>query len=55
MPSSPEWFPDSRTARIGIRASDAGPRVTVYVEDSDANKGNATATFAGEIIDVQTA
>ncbi|PTR43234.1 uncharacterized protein DUF1707 [Rhodococcus sp. OK611] len=48
-------LPSGRIDRVGIRASDAEPRVTVYVEDGDAYKGNVTATLRGKILDVQAA
>nr|WP_246045148.1 DUF1707 domain-containing protein [Rhodococcus oryzae] len=37
------------------RASGTEPRVTVYVEDGDAYKGNVTATLSGKLLDIQVA
>ncbi|AQA22697.1 hypothetical protein BTZ20_0699 [Rhodococcus sp. MTM3W5.2] len=48
-------LPSGRIDRVGIRASNAEPRVTVYVKEGDAYKGWVTATLRGEIRDVQAA
>lgn len=48
-------LPSGRIDRVGIRASSAEPRVTVYVEEGDAYKGWVAATLRGDIRDVQAA
>ncbi|MCL2532966.1 MAG: DUF1707 domain-containing protein [Nocardiaceae bacterium] len=47
--------PSGRIDLVAIRASDGEPRVTVYVVDNDESRGSVTATFGGDIVDVQTA
>ncbi|MBM4727863.1 DUF1707 domain-containing protein [Rhodococcus hoagii] len=51
-------LPSGHVDRVAIRAlrSPSGvaePRVTVYVVDADVAKGNVTATFTGEVVEVQ--
>ncbi|WFR71834.1 DUF1707 domain-containing protein [Prescottella defluvii] len=47
--------PSGRIDLVAIRAYDGQPRVTVYVVDNDESRGSVTATFGGEIVEVQTA
>ncbi|WP_420878898.1 DUF1707 SHOCT-like domain-containing protein [Rhodococcus sp. (in: high G+C Gram-positive bacteria)] len=51
-------LPSGHVDRVAIRAlrppsGVAESRVTVYVVDADVAKGNVTATFAGEVVEVQ--
>lgn len=47
--------PSGKIDLVAIRAYDGQPRVTVYVVDNDESRGSVTATFGGEIVEVQTA